>query len=116
MACTNPRADHVVYCGDMLEQAIEHLTAEVVRLRQIVDRQNALLPSPAPREPERAPAREDGAEVYMNEYAVADLAGMSVATLRRWRLFRAGPPYRKFGSAVRYSRAEVLAWLDGART
>ena len=45
------------------------------------------------------------------EHQVAEWVNMSVATVRRWRLFRKGPKFLKIGSAVRYRRADVEAWL-----
>lgn len=48
----------------------------------------------------------------LNEHDVARITGMSVATVRRWRLFRQGPPYRKLNSAVRYSATELIAWIE----
>ena len=36
----------------------------------------------------------------------------SPATLRRWRVFRTGPPFVKVnGYTVRYSREKLEAWL-----
>lgn len=48
----------------------------------------------------------------MNEHEVAASLRMSVATVRRWRLFRTGPTFVKIGSAVRYRRRDVENWLD----
>ena len=48
----------------------------------------------------------------LNEYQVAERLNLSVATVRRWRLFRQGPPYRKLNSAVRYSSADLTAWIE----
>jgi excisionase family DNA binding protein len=48
----------------------------------------------------------------LNDGQVADYLNMSVATLRRWRLFRKGPKFVKIGSAVRYKRGDVDAWLS----
>jgi predicted DNA-binding transcriptional regulator AlpA len=47
----------------------------------------------------------------LNEYQVAEVVGMSVASVRRWRLFRQGPKYLKIGAAVRYKPEDVAAWL-----
>jgi len=38
--------------------------------------------------------------------------GVSLATVRRWRLFRAGPRYIKIGSSVRYRPDDVKRWLE----
>jgi predicted DNA-binding transcriptional regulator AlpA len=51
---------------------------------------------------------------FVPELRVAELTGLSVKTLQRWRLLGVGPPFRKFGSAVRYSQAEVLSWIASA--
>jgi predicted DNA-binding transcriptional regulator AlpA len=48
----------------------------------------------------------------MNEHEVAAFLKMSVASVRRWRLFRTGPTFKKIGSAVRYRRVDVEAWVD----
>lgn len=52
----------------------------------------------------------------LNEYDVARITGLSVASVRRWRLLRQGPKYLKIGSAVRYKREDVLAWLESRPT
>ena len=51
-------------------------------------------------------------ETLLNEHDVARLTGLSVATVRRWRLQRQGPRYLKIGAAVRYRPADVTAWLE----
>ena len=49
----------------------------------------------------------------LNEHDVARITGLSVATVRRWRLFRQGPRYIKVsGSAVRYRPEDVKAYID----
>src|SRR3954447_20429119 len=48
----------------------------------------------------------------LNEHEVAQATGISVATIRRWRLFREGPKYLKIGTAVRYKPEYVPAWMD----
>lgn len=52
----------------------------------------------------------------LNEYEVARITGLSVASVRRWRLFRQGPKYLKIGTAVRYKPEDVASWLDGLPT
>jgi predicted DNA-binding transcriptional regulator AlpA len=47
----------------------------------------------------------------LNEYDVARITGLSVASVRRWRLFKKGPRYIKLGAAVRYRAEDVSAWL-----
>ena len=51
-------------------------------------------------------------ETLLNEDDVARVTGMSVASVRRWRLFRQGPKYLKIGAAVRYRPADILVWLS----
>lgn len=48
----------------------------------------------------------------MNEHDIASLTGLSVASVRRWRLLRQGPRYLKIGAAVRYRPEDLKAWLD----
>jgi predicted DNA-binding transcriptional regulator AlpA len=48
----------------------------------------------------------------LNEFAVADMLGVSVATVRRWRLLRQGPRYLKLGAAVRYKPEDISTWLE----
>lgn len=48
----------------------------------------------------------------LNEYQVANFVQLSVASVRRWRLFRTGPKYLKIGAAVRYRRENVETWLS----
>jgi predicted DNA-binding transcriptional regulator AlpA len=48
----------------------------------------------------------------LNEHQVAKFLQLSVASVRRWRLFRTGPKYLKIGAAVRYRRVDVKNWLS----
>lgn len=51
-------------------------------------------------------------EELLNEHDVARIVGLSVATVRRWRLLRQGPRFIKVsGSAVRYRPEDVSAYL-----
>lgn len=50
------------------------------------------------------------AERYLTETEVAERTQISLKTLRRWRLERRGPAYRKFGSLVRYGEVELSEW------
>jgi predicted DNA-binding transcriptional regulator AlpA len=47
----------------------------------------------------------------LSERDVARVTGLSVATIRRWRLLNRGPAYKKLGSAVRYRPEDVARWL-----
>jgi predicted DNA-binding transcriptional regulator AlpA len=66
--------------------------------------------------------RESGAptskqiETLLNEFDVAHMTGMSVASVRRWRLLRQGPRFLKIGSAVRYRSDDISAWLNSRPT
>ncbi len=40
----------------------------------------------------------------------ADYLGLARRTLERWRLVRLGPPYRKLGTRVVYTRAALDEW------
>jgi predicted DNA-binding transcriptional regulator AlpA len=52
----------------------------------------------------------------LNEFAVAEMLDVSVATARRWRLLKHGPKYLKIGAAVRYKSQDVAAWLESRPT
>jgi len=55
-------------------------------------------------------------ETLLNEHDVAGITGLSVASVRRWRLLRQGPRYLKIGSAVRYKPEDISAWLESRPT
>ena len=49
----------------------------------------------------------------LNEHAVAELLGVSVATVRRWRLLRQGPKFIRVGAAsVRYRPEDVKTYIE----
>jgi predicted DNA-binding transcriptional regulator AlpA len=50
-------------------------------------------------------------DTLLNEQDVARITGLSVASVRRWRLLRQGPRYLKIGASVRYTRKDITAWL-----
>jgi predicted DNA-binding transcriptional regulator AlpA len=50
-------------------------------------------------------------EALLNEHAVARILGVSLASVRRWRLLRQGPKYIKIGSSVRYKPEDLASWL-----
>jgi predicted DNA-binding transcriptional regulator AlpA len=52
----------------------------------------------------------------LNEHDVARITGMSVATVRRWRLLGLGPKFLKLGAAVRYKPEDVATWLESRAT
>jgi predicted DNA-binding transcriptional regulator AlpA len=51
-------------------------------------------------------------ETLLNEHEVARITGLSVASVRRWRLLRQGPKYIKIGAAVRYKPEDISAWIE----
>jgi predicted DNA-binding transcriptional regulator AlpA len=55
-------------------------------------------------------------EELLNEHDVARITGLSVASVRRWRLLRQGPRYLKIGASVRYTREDVAVWLASRPT
>jgi predicted DNA-binding transcriptional regulator AlpA len=57
-------------------------------------------------------AKQQTAEPLMDERGLSELTGMSLATLRRWRLLNRGPRYIKLSNAVRYRPEDVKAWLE----
>ena len=57
-------------------------------------------------------AGNNSIEALLNEHDVARLTGLSVASVRRWRLLRQGPRYLKIGAAVRYKPEDISAWLE----
>ena len=54
-------------------------------------------------------------ELLIKEADAASLICQSVRTLQKWRLTGEGPDYFKIGRSVRYSRSELLLWIDQRR-
>ncbi len=52
----------------------------------------------------------------LNEREVAELLGVSVATIRRRRLLKQPPTATKIGSAVRYKPSDIEAFLGQCPT
>jgi predicted DNA-binding transcriptional regulator AlpA len=50
-------------------------------------------------------------ETLLNERDVAHVTGLSVASVRRWRLLRQGPQYIKIGAAVRYTPESIREFV-----
>lgn len=50
-------------------------------------------------------------EEFLKEKELSRLLNITVAALRRWRLIGRGPQFTKLGSAVRYRKSEIEAWL-----
>ena len=52
---------------------------------------------------------------FHNEYHVAERLGISVNTLRRWRLLGKGPAFRKFaGATVRYGESDIESFVSNS--
>lgn len=51
-------------------------------------------------------------ERLLNEHDVARITGLSIASVRRWRLLKRGPKYIKIGASVRYRPEHVATWLQ----
>ena len=54
------------------------------------------------------------ASTFHDEHFAASYLGVKVETLRTWRKQRRGPRYRKLGRCVRYSSADLLAFVEAA--
>jgi len=52
---------------------------------------------------------------WLNEKEVAILIGVSVYTLRQHRHKGIGLPYVKYGKSVRYSSADITAYLESRK-
>lgn len=50
-------------------------------------------------------------EELLTSLEVAKLLRVSVATIKRWRRERTGPPHIVVGGLIRYRRADVEAYL-----
>jgi predicted DNA-binding transcriptional regulator AlpA len=55
-------------------------------------------------------------ESLLDENEVARTLHVSLATIRRWRLLRIGPPFLKIGASVRYRPDDISAWLASRPT
>ncbi|MCU1339660.1 MAG: DNA-binding protein [Bryobacterales bacterium] len=51
---------------------------------------------------------------FLTEHEVAEILGVSVNTLRSWRLLNKGPLFRKFGANCRYGADDVAAYTQSA--
>lgn len=47
---------------------------------------------------------------FLTDIEVAQILGVSVATVRRWRLKGEGPEWSRFGACVRYSAEALNSW------
>jgi len=53
---------------------------------------------------------------YIDESATAKQLGLGVKTLRNWRVRGFGPPFYKFGAAVRYDPDLNAVWARDQQT
>ena len=48
---------------------------------------------------------------YLTVQEAAEFLGLSYKTLNKWRLLGMdGPPYHRFGTAIRYRRDDLTEW------
>jgi len=57
----------------------------------------------------------DPADRLIDEHEAAAHLGLKVATLRRWRWARRGPPWIKVGAAVRYAPVDLEHFIESGR-
>jgi predicted DNA-binding transcriptional regulator AlpA len=64
--------------------------------------------------PELTPAGRTFAapEIFITENQVAELLQVSRRSVQRWRGEGRGPRFRRHGSTIRYSLADVLRWSE----
>jgi predicted DNA-binding transcriptional regulator AlpA len=55
-------------------------------------------------------------ESLLTEHDVVRITRLSLASIRRWRLLRQGPPFVKLGAAVRYRPGDLNSWLASRPT
>ena len=61
---------------------------------------------------ERESVANQQLQSLLNEHDVARVTGLSIASVRRWRVLGQGPRYLKIGASVRYRPEDVQAFLD----
>jgi len=52
------------------------------------------------------------AHVFITEDQAAVFLQVSLSTLRRWRKQKTGPQHFRLGNIIRYSKAELLAFIS----
>ena len=55
------------------------------------------------------------ASPYFTDVQVAKHLNISTGTVRRWRLFKEGPPYSKIGNSVRYHFDDIVNFVKLGR-
>jgi predicted DNA-binding transcriptional regulator AlpA len=65
---------------------------------------------------ERESIANERLQSLLNEHDIARITGLSVASIRRYRLIGQGPKFLKLNSAVRYRAEDLKAWLESRPT
>ena len=94
----------------MLNRKDSQLRREIVKPAQSCD---AKRPGGTSTQVRVGRARETEIQArFLNEFEVAEILGVSVATVRRWRLLGRGPKFLKVaGTLVRYPVEALNTWL-----
>lgn len=50
--------------------------------------------------------------LYLRDKDVANMLGLSPATLAKWRQIGYGPDFVKIGYKIRYAQAAVTSWME----
>ena len=59
-------------------------------------------------------ARTSDPRALLYEEEAADFLKLSARTLQAWRCAGRGPAFVRAGRAVRYRRADLVAWIDAS--
>jgi excisionase family DNA binding protein len=51
-------------------------------------------------------------QTYLTQFEAAALLRLSERTLERWRVEGSGPPFRRFGRRVVYSKVDLDTWAE----
>lgn len=49
---------------------------------------------------------------FLRDTQVADILGVNFQTLQKWRVMGKGPPFKRFGRMIRYSKKTVKEWFE----
>jgi DNA-binding transcriptional MerR regulator len=55
---------------------------------------------------------DDATEQHLTTAEAAEILRVAPYTLCHWRCEGIGPPFRRFGRAIRYTRADLQRWSD----
>lgn len=61
---------------------------------------------------ERESVANQQLQSLLNEHDVSRITGLSLASVRRWRVLGKGPRFLKIGSAVRYRPEDLKSFLN----